>query len=152
MKHSSKGFTLVELLVTLAIIGVLVAIVLAGLDAIRAKGRDSKRIADIKQLQGAIENYFDSCYTFPASLSALTSTSSCYSRPVINALPKDPNGQNYGYYRETNATRPVRYHLCATLEYAYGSNKGKAGTVNFVTGDGCNGTNAKVFDVIGGSY
>src|SRR3954470_16727724 len=52
-----RGFTLIELLVVIAIIGLLASIVLASLNSARKKSRDARRIADLKQLQNALELY-----------------------------------------------------------------------------------------------
>ena len=58
--HTSlRGFTLIELLVVIAIIGILSSVVLASLNSARQKGRDAKRISDVKQLQLALELYYD---------------------------------------------------------------------------------------------
>lgn len=54
-----KGFTLIELLVVIAIIGVLASVVLASLNTARRKSRDARRVSDIKQIQMALELYFD---------------------------------------------------------------------------------------------
>ncbi len=60
-----KGFTLIELLVVIAIIGVLSSVVLASLNTARTKSRDAKRVSDIRQLQVALEFYFDQNGTYP---------------------------------------------------------------------------------------
>ena len=52
-----KGFTLIELLVVIAIIGILASVVLASLNSARKKSRDARRVADIKQIQLALELY-----------------------------------------------------------------------------------------------
>ena len=52
------GFTLVELLVVIAVIGLLSTIAFVSLNRSRAKARDAKRISDIRQLQGAFELYY----------------------------------------------------------------------------------------------
>ncbi|PIS13297.1 MAG: prepilin-type cleavage/methylation domain-containing protein, partial [Candidatus Tagabacteria bacterium CG09_land_8_20_14_0_10_41_14] len=56
---NKKGFTLIELLVVIAIIGILSSVVLASLNSARKKARDARRVADIKQIQLALEMYFD---------------------------------------------------------------------------------------------
>jgi prepilin-type N-terminal cleavage/methylation domain-containing protein len=53
-----KGFTLIELLVVIAIIGILSTIAVIALQSARTKSRDAKRIADIKQVQTALEMCF----------------------------------------------------------------------------------------------
>lgn len=63
----SKGFTLIELLVVIAIIGVLSSIVMASLNTARAKSRDAKRIVDLKQLQVALEFYFNDNREYPST-------------------------------------------------------------------------------------
>jgi prepilin-type N-terminal cleavage/methylation domain-containing protein len=57
-KTDQKGFTLIELLVVIAIIGLLSTLAVVALNSARQKARDSKRVADIKQIQTALEMYY----------------------------------------------------------------------------------------------
>src|SRR5437773_12488754 len=57
--HFKKGFTLVELLIVMAVIGVLAAIVLVAINPIEqlARGRDTARVQGTGQLGRAMVNY-----------------------------------------------------------------------------------------------
>ena len=51
-KLSTKhGFTLIEMLVVVAIISILAGVVLTGVTGFQANARDTKRIAHLKQMQ-----------------------------------------------------------------------------------------------------
>jgi general secretion pathway protein G len=89
-KKSVKGFTLIELLVVIAIIGILSSVVLASLNTARLKSRDTRRIADVKQLQLALALYFDSVGEYPDALSQLAPT-------YIAVIPTEPDGDAYAY-------------------------------------------------------
>ncbi len=69
---NQKGFTLIELLVVIAIIGLLASIVLLALNSARAKSRDAKRIADIKELTTALELYYNDFSGYPSAASGLS--------------------------------------------------------------------------------
>lgn len=58
MHQQNKGFTLVELLVAVGIIGVLASVSVVSVNSVRAKGRDAKRVSEVKQMQTALEAYF----------------------------------------------------------------------------------------------
>lgn len=106
MKRQQKGFTLIELLVVIAIIGILATIVMVSLNTARAKARDARRISDVRQLQLALQMYYDSNGSYPAALTGLATT-------YINAVPLDPDGSSAyqycvsagkGYHLGTKAT------------------------------------------------
>lgn len=66
-KRFQSGFTLIELLVVIAIVGVLASIVLTSLDSARAKSRDARRLADLSELQKALEFYYDDHAAYPVT-------------------------------------------------------------------------------------
>ncbi len=116
-KHT--GFTLIELLVVMAIIGILSGVVLTSLNGARQKGRDARRISDIKQIQLALELYYDSNNKYPLSIGP-ANNSVLVNSGFIASLPVDPsNNAVYEYrpYASTgNTTTCSSYHLGADLE------------------------------------
>ncbi len=62
---NKKGFTLIELLVVIAIIGLLSTLAVVALGSAREKARDSKRLADLKQVQTALELYYTDNNEYP---------------------------------------------------------------------------------------
>ena len=72
MKNTRKGFTLIELLVVIAIIGLLSTLAVVALNSARTRSRDSKRVADIRQIQTALELAFGDNGGYPNSTSGDT--------------------------------------------------------------------------------
>lgn len=70
MKNNKKGFTLIELLVVIAIIGLLATLSVVALNNARQKSRDAKRVADIKQIQTALELYYADQDGYPSVATA----------------------------------------------------------------------------------
>jgi len=105
------GFTLIELLVVIAIIGILSSVVLASLNSAREKSRDARRVGDVKQLQLALEMYYDAHDNYPQALTDLVSGS------FIPAVPVDPK-TNIAYTYGVDANPATDYVLMATLENA----------------------------------
>lgn len=70
MQNTKKGFTLVELLMVIAIIGILSAIGLTALTGARGKARDARRVADIRQYTLAFQAYFDSFNSYMSNCNA----------------------------------------------------------------------------------
>jgi prepilin-type N-terminal cleavage/methylation domain-containing protein len=116
MTSFKRGFTLIELLVVIAIIGILSSVVLASMNGARKKGRDARQIADVKQIQPALEMWYDANGTeYPDALSSLAPT-------YISVVPTDPQtAAAYSYDNLTSAAAAcvVATGVCAT--YALGA-------------------------------
>lgn len=108
-----KGFTLVELLVVVSLIGVLSTLILANLNAARERSRDAVRKSDLRNIQTALRVYYNDYGRYPAGTSTITACGggltpvACtygsgwarYTTTYMNILPKDPlsSTQNYVY-------------------------------------------------------
>lgn len=102
-----NGFTFIEILVVVAIIGLLSGIGLTSYTTANKKARDGKRRADIEQIRSALEMYKADNSTYPASLNDLAS--------YISPLPSPPTAiETYEYSYLTNTT----YQICFDLEIA----------------------------------
>lgn len=62
-----QGFTFIELLIVVAIIGLLAAIILIGLQGTRPKARDSIRISTFRSFHDALELYYSDHGYYPAA-------------------------------------------------------------------------------------
>jgi uncharacterized protein (TIGR02145 family)/prepilin-type N-terminal cleavage/methylation domain-containing protein len=106
-----RGFTLIELLVVIAIIGLLVTLSILALSNARVASRDSKRVADIKQMQSALELFYDANDRYPTnaqfqsgSISYISSSTGTTTYMGIIPVAPTPNdgacssgGNNYVY-------------------------------------------------------
>lgn len=104
---SEAGFTLLELMVVVVIIGLLATIVMINVLPSQDRAMQEKARADISVLEQAIETYRLDNFRFPTSeqgLAALTSPPPGFARPdryreggYIRRLPEDPWGNPYQY-------------------------------------------------------
>ncbi len=67
-----KGFTLIEMLVVIAIISILAGVVLTGVGGFQAGARDSKRIADLQVVQNYLETYNNVYGHYPGTCTGTT--------------------------------------------------------------------------------
>jgi prepilin-type N-terminal cleavage/methylation domain-containing protein len=107
---AKSGFTVIEMLVVVAIIAVITAVVLVSLNQARSQSRDKKRVSDIKSLQLSLEFYYTKNKAYPFTLNDLGI-----------ALPKDPQtNEDYKYVaiRKGSSSRCTSYHVGAVLENA----------------------------------
>ncbi len=59
------GFTLVELLVVIAIIAIIMVFAAVAVNSARSKERDATRLSSVRQMQSALENYFNETNMYP---------------------------------------------------------------------------------------
>ncbi|PIR88840.1 MAG: hypothetical protein COU09_00225 [Candidatus Harrisonbacteria bacterium CG10_big_fil_rev_8_21_14_0_10_44_23] len=113
----TKGFTLIEVLIVVGIIGLLASVILVGLNASRSKARDARRVTDLRQVQQGLELYYvkEGEYPNANSWSALESDLSSVG---VDSLPTDPKRGGDSYQYEAGDDQQ-EYVLQATLEEDY---------------------------------
>jgi type II secretion system protein G len=133
-KLNARGFTLIELLVVIAIIGMLASVVLASLNSARMKSRDARRLADIHELQKALELYNSDNSQYPTALD----TAHLITPGYIAAIPTDPATGAAYKYAGLGGTTCSSYHLGAALEVT--SNTALNSAAHAAAGTACAGT------------
>ena len=110
-KKARQGFTLVELMVVIVIIGLLATIVAINVLPSQDRAMVGKAQADIAALEQAVETYRLDNLTFPTDqqgLAALKTPPADLAQPAryrqggyVRRLPKDPWGADYQYRRQS---------------------------------------------------
>ncbi|MEI6462218.1 MAG: type II secretion system protein [bacterium] len=60
-----KAFTIVELLVVMAVIGVLLSLAVFGIQALQKNQRETQRLNDLRNIQGSLESYYSKYRRYP---------------------------------------------------------------------------------------
>ena len=121
MNKGRQGFTLIEILIVVAIIAILASVVLVGLGPTQRAGRDARRLSDIRQVQNGLELFYNKCGYYPGAVSAGAcsagappATWSTMGAMLTNAglgvssVPGDPSAnRSYGYAWGTGNTAYV---------------------------------------------
>lgn len=145
-----RGFTLMEILISIAIIAVLTALGVVSYVSINRNARDAKRRGDIEQIRSALELYRSDYGYYPAlggvwvDVAALDTRASDPTLGLVDtylpSLPTDPKGDLTPYmYQATNysdttghyygycvaaQTEGINSNSCSslpTVDYTYGS-------------------------------
>lgn len=105
--HKQAGFTLIEVMIVVVILGILAAAIVPNLTGRAGEARTIKAKSDIRTLAGALNNYKLDNFRFPSTeqgLEALVSKPSGEPEPknwrkggYISNLPNDPWGNPYQY-------------------------------------------------------
>lgn len=149
--HKKQGFTLIEILVVMAIIGILATVGGSSFLVSRLRGRDVERKSSLGQVQRALEMYYNDYSRYPDSAAGRISgcgpagdaacdwgeTFENDSTVYMAQLPSDPRAPDQQYFYEASVDGQ-RYRLYTRLE-----NTQDLATdldENDVTGDSYDGT------------
>ncbi|MDO8593056.1 MAG: type II secretion system protein [bacterium] len=125
--RKQSGFTLIELLVVIAIIGLLSTLAVVALNNARAKSRDAKRVSDIKQVQTALELYYNDQNKYPVDSAVVLGagdqacldtegwdvTACAGATKYMAQVPKNPlpGGADYSYTSADGTTYSINFTL-----------------------------------------
>jgi prepilin-type N-terminal cleavage/methylation domain-containing protein len=114
LDKKDHGFTLIELMIVIAIIGILAAIAIPQFSAYRKRSYNSSAQADVRNIATAEEAYYVESSGYTSTLSTLT-------------------GSVYGYYQSNNVTTSLG---CDTSNYTITGYHGSGDKTYTLTGPG----------------
>lgn len=118
-RSNDKGFTIIEVLIVLAIAGLILLVVFLAVPALQRNARNTQRTGDISRVLGASQEIINNGGGQVTALSGATSAE------IAAAVG------NYGYYQAANVT------VSATAPAAGGVNTTTVDTVVVYTGATC---------------
>jgi type II secretion system protein G len=137
---NKKGFTLIELLVVIVIIGVLATLATVALGSARMKARDARRVSDIRQIQTALELYFNDAGAYPTTNSVTVGSAISVSGNTYMAkIPGNPTPYNDGSCPNTTSYVYANINNNASYSIAYclgGATGAIPAGVNYATPSG----------------
>ncbi len=120
-----SGFTLLELLIVIVIIGILALIIVPGLASGPKRARDAQRKSDMRAVKNALETYYNDKNVYPAPASGTNGSTTYFANlstvlvpDYLPSVPADPkSGVATGYVYGVNSTvTPTKYVIETNLE------------------------------------
>jgi prepilin-type N-terminal cleavage/methylation domain-containing protein len=139
MHVKKRGFTLIELMIAVAIIGILTAAASISYSSVRLRARDAQRINDLNQLKLVLTLYYSAQTpaTFPAITTKTTINGSSDALTAalvstyIRQMPIDPVSTGNYVYKYQSSSANKNFTLFGTLENT-ANTKGWAGGSSWV--------------------
>lgn len=120
LRKGAKGFTLIEVLVVVAIIVILLGIILASITQARQSTREKKRVADLANIEFALTLYKEQQRDYPEFDSGIEIGNGDDLDEVIQqysgntyADPLDTGSYEYGYDSNFNCSESGQYVIYA---------------------------------------
>lgn len=89
---SRSGFTIVELLIVIVVIGILAGLVFVQFNNVQGRARDSERKADIRLIESKLAEYYADEGNYPSTTEGVAALSD-----LPSDATSDPDGNAYGY-------------------------------------------------------
>lgn len=107
-----RGFTIIELLIVMAVIAILVGIAIPSFRAMQSEAWKTKAQGDVRVLKIALESYYKNNGSFPAATGYQTALLSASPR-ILEAALEDPfnPGNPYQYALSNNGSYYVVYSI-----------------------------------------
>lgn len=133
LKNKQQGFTIVELLIVIVVIGILAALVVTTFSGIQQKARNTERETDIKAIHGQLEAYYAQNGRYPTLDNMNDSgTATAFVETSLKGLDreslKDP---------KSNAADTYDLGAAAANIYGYAPLDSAGGACNNAGGDDC---------------
>jgi prepilin-type N-terminal cleavage/methylation domain-containing protein len=117
IKKIQSGFTIIELLIVIAVIAILALLTINNYVGVQAKGRDANRLTDINNIKDKLEEYYNENNGYPSTITASTFTG--FDAENL----KDPKGQDIKIEgvkaNATDATGVAAPTASDTFQYVY---------------------------------
>ena len=106
-----KSFTLIELLIVMGVISLLASVLVIGIPRGGRKGRDTKRISDLKQYAISLEGYMNANDLYPDSSGSLIALCGVLG---MSSCEDDPSGVSQ--YQYVVSAQRTSYYIYSLLE------------------------------------
>ena len=105
---SRKGFTILELLIVIAVIAILIGIALPRFKGMQDEGNIAKAKGELRMLQTAVESYYIHNNALPASLTVLQTA---VPQIAPSTIPSDPFGTDYTLVKSDDGASFIIYSV-----------------------------------------
>ena len=96
-RTKQNGFTIVELLIVIVVIGILAAITIVAFNGVQARARDSERVSEIKSIHKKLEIYHAEKGYYPTSTQMMNATFRQDMGLSVGTLTPPGSGSSLGY-------------------------------------------------------